>query len=375
MGLLFFFRSNSMYYFSIAFAVLYVLDNWKGRVNALSVYLLLVVSPVVGNVVYLWSFPIRLKLSEWAAAALRWLYTDISVTGNLLSIQGNTFSVDPACIGLKMLITSMVLAIVMLAYVEKKYQVVMSFGKIALLLSGVLLLAVFANFIRLLTLIVFHILPENPLHEAIGILSLVFYALLPFYFFVKYFFGKNHHSAGQGQLPKQRPHPAAMYQLLYVLILSGILYHGIRICRKADLSPPPPTYACISGFEEAPGSFREMQAFQNEEALLYLKAPVRFFQGSHDPRYCWQGSGYVFSKVQIENIGGLDCYTALLKKDDHLLYTAWWYQSQKNTTPYEWDWRWDNLKNGGAYHLVNLTCNSRQNLLKWVKMVRMGLEE
>ena len=38
---------------------------------------------------------------------------------------------------------------------------------------------------------------------------------------------------------------------------------------------------------------------RSEEGLIYVKPPVRFFQGSHDPRFCWQGSGYTFSQVQI----------------------------------------------------------------------------
>ncbi|MFT5801686.1 MAG: exosortase N, partial [Nonlabens sp.] len=127
----------------------------------------------------------------------------------------------------------------------------------------------------------------------------------------------------------------------------------------------------LTGFEKTTTE-RGMLKFKNEVALVYIKAPVKFFQGSHDPRYCWQGSGYEFSDIQLKRIGDLECYTAILRKGTDLLYTAWWYQNGTQQTVYE-DWRWDSLKGKGGFSLVNVSCESRSDLEKWVEVDILGL--
>ncbi len=370
--LLLVFRSNSLFYFSAVFLLLYIFDNLWGRINNLPAILFLAISPVASVIVYIWSFPIRLKLSEWAASILSTMGVDISVSGNILTMEGNTFSVDPACIGLKMVVSSLVLGVLILAYFEKKYQTKISYTSATLMLLVVLFAAIFSNFTRLLALIIFHILPENMLHEAIGIFSLILYVIIPFYFFAGYVFKRKWNDK---QKPK-KVHPiqssiskqskAGIAILLLLLTINGTAFLEEKVEQFDSASQ-----ISLLGFDKTTTE-RGMLKFQNKAALIYIKAPVKFFQGSHDPRYCWQGSGYEFSDIQVEQIGELECYTAILRKGTDLLYTAWWYQNGTQRTVYE-DWRWDSLKGRGGFSLVNVSCESRSDLEKSIELNILGL--
>ncbi len=392
-GILLFFRSYSLYYFMTVFVLLFVLDNYWGGINNLPVLLAIVVSPVLGNIIYTWSFPIRLKLSLWAGNLLELVGMNIQVNGNLLILDGNSFSVDPACIGLKMLVTSLVLGIVILAYFEKKYKVKLSLWRVGTYLLVVLVGAICANFIRLLTLIVFHILPENPLHDIVGLLSLVIYTLLPFYFLMAWVFKQNATHNSQVYTNADNKYNTSLqtatnaqtdiktkigrslqlrypilsnqinkcYGLVYGFTMLFLVYNGIQFLKEPVENIASIENIELQGFKKSitPNGVLKLQ---NQESLVYIKPPVRFFQGSHDPRFCWQGSGYTFSEVMIKTIGSKEVYTAILTNDTDKLYTAWWYQNQNITCVHDWEWRWQTLRGQGDYYMINVNCENQKSL-------------
>jgi len=94
-------------------------------------------------------------------------------------------------VGLNMLVTGLVLGLFILAHFERLHQRNFNFMQVSTAMFFVLLLSVFSNYIRLLTLVIFYILPENPLHELVGILCLVVYVLLPFYGVLRWTLKKN----------------------------------------------------------------------------------------------------------------------------------------------------------------------------------------
>ncbi len=371
---LLFFRTSSLYYFSAVFILLFIIERWWGRINHLPLLVAIAVSPIIGNIVYIWSFPIRLQLSQWTVKVLSWAQFNIKADGNLLLLDGHSFSVDPACIGLKMVVTSVVLGLVIIAYFEKKYKRSISISKLFLWVALLLVAAIFSNFIRLITLILFHILPENPMHDVVGVLSLVCYVLLPFYFLLAYAFSKSKKEHSEGatsiqQTPKRKVAPITKVALASLLLLQVV--NG-----RQFLSAPVENIQLISdiqieGFQKkvTPNGVLKLQS---DEALIYVKPPVRFFQGSHDPRFCWQGSGYTFSSVQIEELNEKRIYTALLTKGEDQLYSAWWYENEKLHTPHEWDWRWKTFQGDGGYAMININCPDRVILEKWIAQFKVN---
>jgi len=81
---LFFIKTNSLYYgFGVCF-VLYIWESRQGRLNNLPLFLFVVISFLVQQVLNNWSFPIRLQLSAWAGKVIGLLGYPITVSGNCL---------------------------------------------------------------------------------------------------------------------------------------------------------------------------------------------------------------------------------------------------------------------------------------------------
>ncbi len=362
---LLFIRSGSLYYFFSAFLILYALDRLWGKINILPLLLVAAVSPVISNIVFIWSFPIRLKLTALAGKMLAFIGMKIQVSGNLLTLDGQVFSVDPACIGLKLIITSVVLGLLIISYTEKKYARHISFVRIAAILIGILLATIFANFIRLLTLIIFHILPENPLHDVVGILSLLIYVLIPAYYIIDRIVKRQERSTeDEAKPPSKLP-----FDRLSLLVLSGLLtlqgIAGVQFLQPSTAHLEHLDHISIPGFAKSITPNGVLK-FQNDSALIYVKPPVNFYQGSHDPRYCWQGSGYDFTQMTLKESESRNYFTAQLVQNADTLYTAWWYQSENSTTAHEWDWRKSTIRGEGRFYMINITCNDQETLNRWI---------
>ncbi len=375
-GILLFFRSSSLYYLSSIFIALFILEQWWGKLNNLPILLLLAISPLSSNIVYTWSFPIRIQLSQLASQTLQAVKMNVEAEGNMIYLDGQSFSVDPACVGLKMMIVSFVLGLVIMAFFEKKYRYNLKFYEAGILLLSIFAGAIISNFIRLLTLIIFQISPDNPMHDLVGLLSLGLYVLLPFYFIVKYIFEKKR--LKENWIAPFSPHllkfpsvPAWAAPTLVFLLFLQVL-NGRQFLELPAIDHQALQTIKIKDFNNELTD-KGILKFHNEEALVYVKPPVKAFQGSHDPRICWEGSGYQFSKVQIEQIGGRLVYTALLNKGKDQIFSAWWYANGDMETPYEWAWRWENLKGGKPFYLINVSFEDREKLVEWIKQdnVRM----
>jgi exosortase N len=111
--------------------------------------------------------------------------------------------------------------------------------------------------------------------------------------------------------------------------------------------------------ESLPGSIIKLD---NDKVLVYIKRIAAFYAADHTPYICWRGSGYAFSQVEKEKIGGIDVYSGTLIKDNEQLYTCWWYQHDLEHTTNQFHWRWQMLKRKGNYSVVNVTAGSREKL-------------
>jgi len=278
------------------------------------------------------------------------------------------------------MVTAQLLALVIFAYFERKDKLVFSFSKITFGLLAVIILTIVANFIRLLALIIFKIMPDNPLHDIIGLVSLVVYALVPFYFGVQFLAKEmtkvsNTPSTGSFfRLPyrilskyliRKNALGLSFRHLPILLISSLFLYQGSQSKQPIPIfAQPYPTEKFVD-FKQSKTKDGILKLV-NDSILIYIKPPVSFFQGSHDPRICWRGSGYSFQNIQVKKIDNQDIYTAILKKDNEQFHTAWWYDNLENTTIEEWQWRLEGLQGQGGYFLININSSDKMQLLEQV---------
>ncbi len=371
LSLLLLVRNSSLYFFSIACCLLYVLEKWRGRLNNLPLVLILLLSPLFRQVLNNWSFPIRLCLSEGAAYVLGEMGYEAFAEGNIIILSGVEYAVDPACAGLKMLGTAMLLSLMVLAYRERERAAPLNIWQIGPAMLLTLLLAVAANFTRLLALVLFHILPEHPMHDIIGLFSLIVYVLLPFYWLSGYLWppkpAKEAKRVGQGSAFS--PFSKAVLGLLLVMaVLSGRQFLEVVPEKDAKLAVLRP-----EGFEARLTKDGVLQ-LEDADALVYIKPAVPPWQGSHDPRICWRGSGYTFSKIKKVDWEGIGMYTAVLTKGADRIYGAWWYVSEEEVTVNEWQWRWKSFWEGRKYRLINVNTYEEAKLREIIsRMQRLEL--
>lgn len=361
LGVLLCFRqSSSLFYFFCGFSVLYLFENQWGKLNNLPAYLLILMSTLASQTAYIWSFPIRLQLSEWSAGALSFAGWDAIAQGNVILMGGQEFSVDPACMGLSMLITGSLMALFILAYFERKHQLRFSLIQIALYLAGVFMLLVLANFTRLLALLVFKILPDSPAHDAVGLFSLVVYVLIPFYAYLAYTLQKSDKSLVHKEISSSIFKQSTFWPVS-ILILILLFGNGPKF--KASWSVPDKflTEVQLPGFQSSmvEGGILKLE---HENALIYIKPSSKPFQGTHDPRICWRGTGYEFTHIEKRSIKGETVYTARLQKGKDELYTAWWFDSGEERTVEELYWRWSALTKGKQFRLINITTMEEKDL-------------
>lgn len=352
-------QSATFYYLLFVGIILFWLDTTRYRLNYLPLLMLIVLAPIFRNLVFTWSFPIRIKMSEWVGEVLTWMGKDAVVSGNMIVMDGIEFSVDPACTGLKMMSIAMILGLFIFAHYERQFKKTLALIPAILGLGFVLSLTIFANFSRLLALVLFHVMPEHFLHTGIGLLSLVVYVLLPVYFLASYYvqtFGRQETSETQFSILNTKKSSLLLLSFSVLLCFFGLKRQAFHHPKDMVLESIQ-----LDNFQKTVTE-NKITKLVNEDILIYLKPPVGAFGGAHDPRYCWQGSGYEFKHIHPVLVENTNVYWATLVRDNDEIVTAWWYENATQRTISEWEWRWQSLSGSSPYRLVNISARDEETL-------------
>ncbi len=150
-------------------------------------------------------------------------------------------------------------------------------------------------------LVTFKVLPENPMHDVVGVLCLIGYVIVPLYFISRLFIRKF----GKPALSMEESHPLNLIRRsLLVVSATAIIVTGIHV-NMQRIEPVQITHATIE-----PENFKVSKMEQgitklyNDEMLVYVKPIPEFFTGEHTPLLCWKGSGFEFRAVKKVS-GGL----------------------------------------------------------------------
>lgn len=346
---------NTLLFITMMFAVLLLAENSYGNLGNMPLLVTLLISPVFNHVTRLFEFPVRLWLTERVASSLAVIGMKATAAGNMITIDGYEFSVDPACAGLNMLVLSLLTALFITAFYQKQTAKRARATVLAFVLIITIALNVCCNFFRILLLVALKIMPGTVMHDLMGIICLALYVMLPLIIFIKPLLNKF---GRQQAKPADQPVKlrfAALHALLLVVVAST----AFRLVRADDLEIAP-AMKKVPGYQTTilKGGITK---FHNQQALVYLK-PTAFYAPEHDPMVCWTGSGYKFTTIKKEQISGREIYTALLKKGADLIYAAWWFDDGSNKTISQFSWRWDAAMNKHNYFLVNVNAASQLQL-------------
>lgn len=356
---------NILYLSAFLFFVLFLIEWQYGKLNALSIYWIFILSPLTIFLFGIFSFPIRLELSKLASWLLHFVQSDLTCQGNIIVLNGAEFSVDEACMGLKMVSYSYLVFLVLIAHFEKKRQVELPKALVVLTLSIGTALILLANLIRIITIILLQAMPDTSAHELIGLISWLAYVILPAFFLIQYTVNK------WGRIyPIQSPKKLSSFLVTMLCIASlSLLGMGSYKTLTKDKTPPKASIPIpINGFERQIAKDGVVQ-LKNKDALIYIKPACAPYRADHAPNICWKGSGYAFSKESLKTIGNLTIITAQLKKGADILYTAWWYDNGSMQTANQLEWRWNAFKGAGNYQLFNVTVEDPALLEKYVRLL------
>jgi exosortase N len=359
--LAFLFPVKTLLYFTVLFALLYWVESFYGRTNILLFIITIFLSPIFQFFTNVFSFPLRLQLTSLAGRLLQFTGIENRVEGNIIQSSGSSFSVDPACMGLNMMITSLIAAIVLTAHWQKKFNKEVKLPGIIAVLGAAILLNITANLLRIICMVQFAIMPASGMHEITGILFFILYVLLPISFFIKFVvvkYGKENieiHKINETPLKK-----TMIFHCVLVLIIVLSSFKTV----SHDKAPGSGAVAALTvqGYRKADLS-GGVTKLENKSSLVYIKRIPTFYSSDHTPYICWQGSGYSFQQIQKVSIEGNEVYTGLLVKDKEQLYTSWWYDNGTNKTISQLKWRTDMLNGSGNYFIVNVSTVSKKQLI------------
>lgn len=355
----FIYNVRMFYFLTLAFFLLFILEIFIGQLSYIILFLIAFMSPVFDQVTGILGFPIRLMLSSWSGNLLNYAGFDVKVFGNLIVLNNSDFTVDEACMGLNMLTISFIMGVFLIAFHSKKQKLKVNILKLTGFFMIVFGLNLLSNLLRIITLIVFKIMPENPLHELVGLFCISLYVVLPMYFFSKWLI-KNHGTAINQVISNDKP---VNYQTMTFLsfMASLLIVLGANINRNRNESVLAHVQVSMGNMQIIRLE-KGLSKMVNSQILVYVKPIPEFFSGEHSPLFCWKGSGYKFNNINKIKIATSEVYVGVLSKTNSKLYTAWWYSNGEIQTIDQLDWRLRMLKGENKFSLVNVTSSDERIL-------------
>lgn len=355
---------KTLLYITILLSVFFVVETYGRRIHLLSLLVVILVSPVCRYVMNIFSFPIRLQLTQWVGRMLSFTGAPSQVEGNIILYNGSEFSVDPACMGLYMLITSMLSGIMIVALQHRKYKKQVVAGWIFILLSGIAVCNVLCNLFRIFILVYYKILPGTMMHDVVGVACFFLYVIVPFLAITGWLIKRKGKPA---MLATEHSEGCSTKYLKWMHVLVGLCctIAALTVFNRQKFNTTSDSIPKIAGYTIS-GVSNNITKVENEQVLIYIKSIAGFYSSDHHPMICWGGSGYEFTKVHTDRMGDREVYAGVLNKNGEILYTAWWYDNGIEHTIGQWNWRWDMLKGNKPYALVNITAANPAELKKQV---------
>ncbi len=365
--------ARTFHFLTLAFSALFVFENWKGKINAAPVLVVLLLTAVVKTMSIILGFGIRLELSHLAAQVLRLAGWAAQAEGNVIVFEGRPFSVDPVCMGLQMVDISFLFCFFLLALFERRLGKRLPWPALLGVLAATAGLNVAFNFLRILLLVVGNIPPETVGHDLVGLIGLVLYVFIPLWWGIRWAYRQWGITGLKEQL-EERDMPIFIgkarrqwviasfwLQLSSTALVAFFAFtqHGASPehvgTEYPAITPVGVPVSCVAQ-PLADGVVK----YTSDSMLIYIK-PIRgFYSTEHSPLICWAGSGYQFGQVWEATDGKTHYYAGLLEKGSDQLYTAWWYDNGQTRTISQTRWRWLDLGGAAGFSLVNVTARDKE---------------
>jgi len=347
---------------AVSIAVFFLIEIFVGKINSLTIFSLVCMCPIFEYVTNVFSFPVRLFLTAIAGKMISVVNPGTIIEGNVIINGSSEFAVDPACMGLHMLITSLLASLIITSIIQKKRDSQVSTKGLLIIIISVFILNIISNLFRIICLVYFEIQPESSLHSVMGMTCFLTYVILPVLYIIKYVVKRFTERQSGGE----KVNPASFNIILINIVLIILMGMGAYMNKDSSVNKNIViNKPVLQGYKitDLPDSITKVE---NDKALIYMKPIAGFYSSDHHPMICWTGSGYQFKKIREKRIGGHTVYTAVLEKGNDVLYSAWWYENSRDKTISQLQWRWNWMTGGDRYSLVNVTVLNAADLDKEV---------
>jgi exosortase N len=350
---------------AITVGAICVLEQTCRKLPLLALLTLGLMTPVAQHLASLLGFPIRLWLTNIAGYLLTYTGISTATTGNLITFGANEYSVDPACMGINMLLTSLLCGIMIMAVLQKKHHKKLTAKYVFAILAVVFLLNLFSNVMRILALVIFDIGAHKIMHEVTGLVCLTIYVLLPAYWLINKTIAYNPYL--HDTTTTSTPPNTKLILAFHLVIIATLCFARLRHI-ETEASIPLLRPVSVAGYT-ATMYDKEICKYNNAQTLVYIKKPKSLLSPEHNPVMCWLGTGYTFANIKETHTPKGTIFTGVLLKGKDKLYTAWWYDNGLERTTNNMDWRWKVLKGSPQFAIINVTTSTPEALLHRVNEI------
>lgn len=352
------FQATSFLYLSLIILIIECINVYIGKLNINAYLLLLLCSPIFNFITTVIGFPIRLQLSKISGYILSFMVKDIVIIGNMLRIDGNDFAIDQACAGLNMLAAAAIFALLLIEISRKKTRLEISFKWYFFIYIFMFISNIVSNIFRICILTLLTIFPDNSWHEYIGIICFVIYTLIPLYWLIPKIFSKyGVHKVSHSSSSKYK---ITELLLLVMIMLTGF-YTLIYINKSESVQYQTLHFKTLDTYKKSTTE-HDIVKYYNNEHLVYVKPMKSFYSSEHNPLFCWTGSGYTMKSFDERMLKNHIIYYGKMVKDNHELFTSWYYTDGKEITNSQWRWRYKSLNENKKYYLINVSAENENSL-------------
>ena len=365
-----FWLPHPLFRFGVLFAAIFlVIEAFVGKLDRLAPVFAVLVAPITHYFINTFGFHVRLSISKVVARTLKSIDPEAMDIGNALMYQGQEFHVDPECMGLRMITTSLIVTMALIALRERRLKTSLSEFALPVLLLVTFVLVAVSNYVRILLLVVSAAPAGGFWHEVIGLISWLLFVLLPMIHIVERWDRvRSVASMTKTVWPiwKQRLVTTALLPTMLV----GMIHPVVPVEDERDLFAEQLN---IPGCERTilPNN---VVSFTSDHLQIFMKPGKAFYSNDHHPMSCWIGSGYHFTHEVLEPFrDGTICF-GQLSNGASTRYSAWWYDNGSTRTCGQLEWRWLAALGEGPFRLINVTADTPQELMREVSRLYRPLE-
>lgn len=351
-------------------ALFFLIEKRVGRLDAAAFYALIFYLPFTSGFFRVFGFYIRMYLTKLAAKTCAFFDSAVTTTGNQLMVDGQEYTVDAGCMGLRLVVTAFILTLVINQIFSRKNGLTLTRWYFMAMVKLSFLLVIVANYFRILALIWAQSPEGSTSHEVIGIVCFVAFHIIPMIFISRWAirrFGKPAELAPVADSKNRRSWlmPTLMPVLAFALVW-GIFAQHDNLDRIVIAVP--------AGYE-LKDSKKQVSSFENGEgSVIHVKAVNPLSFSNHHPLVCWRGDGFSASKEMKVDMGEVAGFGASLDKGSQHLETVWWYSDLEGSDyDDEWTWRIQSVIKRKQMFLVNYSHVDQLQLVYEMNRTKDGL--